>query len=240
VKVSLEVDAPPNLPLPVTSLCPRTRGGLGVECGTNQDRYARLDAIGAVSAVKGTPIVPYLDIHFYPKEIEAYLPVPTESENAFILGLAFLPVRFARNTAIDESFDISVAVAALHSQDWWTVGSHFTLFADLTLEGFGYKSVRYLSSAGPFDGLLVWGGDLRFGAAWTGTPNLTLRVSPTGSMDYSQWTRAQLDASLGGLATADISTFLRLFVQPRYVWQENRDGAWTEDRQLLGGVSFAF
>jgi hypothetical protein len=236
----IEVDVPPNLARPVTSLCPQTRRGLGVDCGTDQYLYRRLDVVGAFSKAPQGPAVPYLEVHFYPKENQVYAPVPSETENVLVADMQFLPVQIGRDIAIDESLRLVISSVAAAAKYWIPLGANLAIFLQYTLDVLGYKAVRYVSDVGPFDGVHVAGGHAQLGIGWTGTPDLTIYVSIGNRIDYNRWTRSQLDLAFAATARADVASCLGFFVQPQFVRQWDSSHGWVENGELIGGFDLVF
>jgi hypothetical protein len=236
----IEVDDSPNLARPVTSLCPQIRHGLGVDCGTDQYLYGRLDAVGAFSKTPRGLAVPYLEVHFYPKENQVYAPVPSETENVLVADMQFLPVQIGRDIAIDESLRLVVSSAAAAAKYWIPFGANLALFLQYTLDVFGYKAVRYVSDGEAFDGFHIAGGHAQLGIGWTGTPDLTIYVSLGNRIDYNRWTRSQLDLALAATARADVASCLGFFVQPQWVRQWDSSRGWVENGEVIGGVDLVF
>jgi hypothetical protein len=240
LKVSIEADATPNLALPVTSLCPKTHHGLGVDCGSNQYLYARTEAVAAIATNPKGPTISYADVRFYPKENQVYFPVPSGTENVLVSELEFVPVQIGRDIALDEWLKLSISIAALAVKYWIPVPANFSFFFQATLDIPGYKTVRYVSAGQPFDGVRVVGFEPQVGFAWTGTPDVTMHLSLGGSVDYSRWAIGQSDAVLAAMATADVGTFLRLFVQPQFVRQWESAHGWVRNSEIMGGFGLVF
>ncbi len=241
LKATIEADVPPNRTPSVTSLCPRTRRGLGVDCGTDQYLYARLHAAAAISSTPDGPSVPYVDVHFYPKENQVYAPIPSETDNVIVLHLQFVPAQIGRDTAIDESLTLAVSMGGVAFEDWYPLGSNLAVFVQAPVDFLGYKAVRYASGAAPFDGLRVAGGGVQAGLGWNGWPDLTIRVSAGGRIDYD-WngTRGQSDAAVTGLVTADVGTLVQLFGQPQLVYEGVSGRGWIQKGEVIGGLSLVF
>ena len=240
LRVQIEADVPPNREPPVTSLCPRTRHGLGVVCGTDQHLFGRLDAVGALSADRQGPTVPYGDVRFLPKENEIYAPIPSETANALVAALQLVPMQVGRDVSIGQSLKLVVSAAAVAATYWVPIGANLALFMRYALDLLGYKAVRWMSGADSFDGVHIAGGDAQLGLGWLPTADLTIRVFLGNRIDYNQWTRGQSDTVFAGTVTADVGSWLRFFAQPQlvYAWESAR--GWTGNGEIMGGVDVVF
>ena len=240
VRLQIEADVPPNRDPPVTSLCPRTRHGLGVTCGVDQHLYGRLDAVGAFSANRQGPSVAYGDLRFFPKENQIYAPVPSETDNALVAELQFAPFQLGRDVTIGESLKIVVSAAAAAATYWVPLGANLALFLQYALDLLGYKAVRSISGTDPFDGVHLAGSDAHLGIGWIPTSDLTIRIFLGNRIDYNQWTRGQSDTAFTGTVTADVGRFLRFFAQPQVVYAWDGARGWTGNGEFMGGVDVVF